>query len=229
MKNKYFRIVLCIIIALSLYSCIYEEGDETAAQAFAMMTAQEKILYDAVEKQWNQKKLLPIRNAVRARKVKPLETEVPFKDLAPIIEKTNSVIMVMDSNWGEDTRAKKEKAKWNSIDPDWYRKILGYVGKTETAKKQNRVVRAIKSIESSTKPAPPKNPVATAIINVDDLIPLDEYEELRYMMRDCPEAKTLYDKIVGRAVPLTYNDRNKLYEKVLVCEAERVNNSLRGE
>ena len=225
MIRKYIMIALSLLMALSLYSCIYEEGDEVAAQAFAMMTAQEKILYDAVEKQWNQKKLLPIRNAVRARKVRPDDNSFPFKDIASVIEKINTVTMVMDSNWSEDTITKKEKAKFNSVDPTWYRKLLG---ETIKPQKKTRIAKAIPSKKSySGKPSPPKNPIATRVDN-DDLLPLEEYEELRFLMKRCQEAKDIFNIMVTRGSPLTYDDRNEIYEKLLICEARRVNENMRG-
>jgi len=221
----YFWSMFVFAICVSLSACIYDEGDEVAAQAFEKMTAQEKMLYDAVAKQWNQKKLRPIRDAIRlGRKIKPEEAFTPFSDIGALIEKNDSVTLIMDSGWGEDTIRKKRGAKWSVVDPDWFRKITGQgIATKEPQRIYNKVI------------SPPSNPKASKVelpveeINKEELVPFEELDELRYLMKGCDEAIRIFDAIISKGYPLTYGDRERIFVRVLFCEAERVNDKIRGE
>ncbi len=114
-------IVMALGCLLLLTGCDeYEEGDKEANKAFDLMTVQEKIFYDAVEKEWSPSRLIAIRDSVRTRESAPLELTIPFIDIANVIKTNNDITLKVPDNWQTDSKNRAILARWDRIEGSWY-------------------------------------------------------------------------------------------------------------
>ena len=213
-------ITLCIIII----SCSYDEGEMLAEEAFSKMSTRERILYNSVAENWTQNYLVHIRNAVRERHVKPKESTIPFQDISEIIMLNNNATLKLSSQWSEDYKKRMKESKWSEIDPSWYNTIVEISNGGEKKEEQKKISKPKKS-----KNSPPKNIKIVSSNQDNGYISIDDLNELRYEIRGCSKAAELFNSIVLKGEPLTYSDRDKIEEKILICVAEKINNKIKEE
>jgi len=217
----------------------YDEGDEAAQQAFNKMTEQEKAYYSKVQNAWGQQYLKFIRAATRKRTYKPDESAIPFGDIPKIIVSTNDVTMTIEESWTGDTRKKRRANKFSEIDGRWYDKVLTLARGGEEDdpwKKQSyKPVRQepapvsepmyVDSFKVSSPPPKPEEFEEDVQYDLNDLLPEDEYLDLKLQISKCPLAKDYLSKVVRSGRPITLKDRDVMVEKALYCKSVALNNA----
>jgi hypothetical protein len=224
--------ILCLITGLVLTGCgdYYDEGDHTAEQRFDKFTSQEKTLYKAVQDQWGQKRLIYVREAVGRREARPAENKLPFSDIANVIKSNNSAALKLDAAWQPSNKNKYIKARWDRVDEKWYRELMLSMGVTEVIKQElvpEPVVEVIDDSSDDSEPdtygdqpwiAPQKEVVK---VNLEDLIPKSQYDELYYEIKECPEAIDRYNSMIDDRL-LTWLDYQSLIIISIKCKAVNI-------
>lgn len=231
--------------------CNYTEGDDKAAQAFNLMTTKEKLIYDRAAKNWNEKVLMPIRQAVHKRQAPPSEDFYSFADITEIVKSVNEVNMAMDPNWGADQTNKKTAAKFSNIDPEWYRSVI-LKGDTAEIKKLVEKAKAdaekLAALEAAAKEKEEKDqvrdeqpksqpvayiapkPVYEESVNLSDLVPEHEYSDIQFEITGCqPAIDHLNDIITNYRRPITHADREELIKLSLYCKTVELGELVNGD
>jgi hypothetical protein len=239
LKFSAFRVLLIMFSLLTLVVACdnYDEGDEAAKQSFEKMTVVEKGMYDAVEEEWGTSYLQNVRQAVLGREVKPLETNIPFIDIANVIKSNNDITLKINENWTTDDKNKAISARWDRLDDKWYVKIIAKLGLKEgDIQKQDFVVEEVIQDKPDIKPSVSEdkvNDIKPIIVkeNFDsnegnDLLLLQEYDDLYYDLRGCDPAIDKYDEIIQKRL-LTKKDRDYLIQLATKCKAIKIGAKLR--
>ncbi len=236
MKNYHLTFILAIcvlIISFIIGGLIYIESEAATAAVFQKMTIQEKTMYDAVEKEWYEKELISIREAVGRRDIAPKENSTPFMDIANIIKTNNDITLTIEdkNNWNTDHKNRAIKCRWDRLDEDWYRKLsLSVGGKDYTA--QELIPTEEKIIED--KSSIPKEEDLKYISNdfdeqqksnVKDIIPESKYDDIFYKIRKCDEAIFMYKQIIDERL-LTWGDYELLIKISVKCKAIQIGEKL---
>jgi len=232
-------VILIIALALAMLAgCdTYKETDMEANKTWPLMTVQEKQYYDSVEKVWGQSYLVNLREAIRNRTDKPMETATPFQDLGHIIKSTEEIVMVTGDDWKSENIKKANQARFSRIDPEWYRQITKseppdypdpVEEKEEATEKvvedgvQKGMVAMVREANSQPWNKPKRGQVMSQLISVDD------YDDLKYSIRGCEAAENRFNEIVtSEHRPLTMVDYEELVNYVLLCKAQAINESLK--
>lgn len=199
--------ILGLLVLFFTTGCIYTEGDVKANKAFKLMTTKEKQIHDLVMEEWGENMLLHLRDGVRTRSMKPDEGAIPFCNLAEIVKTINNNQMIVKESWPTTKRQCRNNARFEGINPEWYNQIT-----SATKSRRNLSYRAPNSYSSGADPE-------TGEVNYVELITIEEYDELKFEVRGCPEAITLLRKIVNEGRPLTIMDRDAIMERALYCKA----------
>jgi len=225
---KILKIVLCVMTALFMVGCNFSEGDETAKQSFELMNSQEKAMHDLVMKEFNEKAVLSVREAVRTRKAKPPVSATPFTDIAGVIKHCNDAILIPRDFWSnEDSIDEAQRAKFSSQDGDWYRKIV----KISTGENYVEPIKQVASEPIKIDNFDKKFEIAKVeekrvVLNPKDLLPLDKYQDVKFLARGCEQAISIIESAASQDRPLTEEDfKNIQYEKA-VCETKKLNENL---
>lgn len=235
MKDYHIPIILIIsilITSLFIIGCAtYNEGDSVAALSFQKMTVQEKTIYDAVEKEWYQDKLEAIRTAVGKRDIAPRENSVPFIDIANVIKTNNDVTLKMENGWNTEHKNRAIKCRWDRLDEDWYRKLLLTIGVTDyklqdlmTTKEKDLqyISDGLKEINTYIDENPE---VIKKNISLNNVLSFNDYDDLYYEIKNCPEAIIAYNNIIEEKV-LDNNDKKQLITIALECKAQEIKTKL---
>ena len=247
MKNYHIPIILIIsmlITSLFIISCsTYTEGDSVAAISFQKMTIQEKTMYDAVEKEWYEKELMAIREAVGRRDIAPRENAVPFIDIANVIKTNNNITLTIEdkNSWNTDHKNRAIKCRWDRLDEDWYRKLLLSIGvKDYTVQElipedKDEDEKVIKG-----KPLTQKEEISNGLKeinayldehpevienNVKDIVPESKYDDIFYEIRKCDEAIDMYKQMIETRL-LTWDDYYILVKLSTKCKAIQIGEKL---
>lgn len=222
-------IILIMLALVAISGCDkYDEGDQRAKQSFEKMTIVERGMYDAVEKAWNQKYLVNIRQAVSSREVKPLENNIPFIDIANVIKSNNDITLKIEDSWRTDTKNEAISGRWDRLDGKWYVKIITKLGiKEADIRRQDFVVEEIipdKPVDSDVviQPSPIDEKSAREekyFDTVDDIILLEEYDDLYYSLRGCQPAIDKYGTMIETRL-ITNGDRDFLIQMATKCKAQ---------
>ncbi len=205
----------------------YGEGDVVAETTWTVMNIREKSMYDKVEEKWGRQVLLPIREQIRLRKVKPDEDAIPFYDITIIIKTINEIKMISSDKTSDSNAQKKyNNKKWDVLFPDWYYKYVdpqkgnfnkketpttGFIQKTPPPKK-------VPPKKEAPKPSSFKSK-SIETYTIEDLLPDREYSKIKRLVQDCDESRQLLDNIISSGRPLTYSDRDAIKERYLFCKA----------
>lgn len=231
-------ITLALIPLLFLSGCdYYDEGDVIAEESFSKMNMSEKSMYDAVEEEWGQSRLLNIRKAVATREATPLESSIPFIDIANVIKSNNDLTLKVDDAWRTDAKNDAIAARWDRLDNKWYLKIIQKLGmKEDDIQLQEFVVEEV---------IPDKPPIVTEILDDNDydstnetpeekeyfdtrndIILLEDYDDLYYSLRGCKPAIDKYGTMIEERL-ITKGDREWLLQIATKCKAEKIGAKLR--
>jgi len=226
-------IVLCCLV---LTACDdYSEGDMTAGNTWPLMTVQEMQYYNAVQSVWGQSYLANLRSAIRNRTDKPKEDEIPFIDLGPIIKTTEEIEMVTKDNWKSDHIKKANNARFSTIDPQWYKLITKseppvYPDPVEEEESLERDT-GDDEIKNSRIQMPRKASYESQNkrqMDLTDFVSADVYDDIKFDIRSCPEAKTFFNQIVlNEGRPLTVEDCRIIRQHVLLCKAKEISESMK--
>lgn len=229
MKNTMISIIIAVL-CLSLFGCEnYTEGDLKADRAFKNMSSKEKIIYEAVQSLWGEKKLLRVREAVReSRSEKPSELSIPFKDLGDVIRTNNVITLKIGTHWTNHSKKKYAAAKWSAVDSQWYEAITGDNDSVDEVDRINKEIKKTEYKENEKKIQKLKKQTKRDD-NISNLISLEELTELKYQMNRCKKAKDIFQKIVEEKRPLTFDDHDKIMTEVLICATSKINESLNIE
>jgi len=240
LKDQLLAILCVVLFSFMCAACdSYSEGDELANKAFEKMTEQEKTYYSKVQDAWGEKYLTFIRAAIRKRMYKPDESSIPFGDIPKLIVSTNDVTMTIEESWTGDTRKRRGANKFSEIDGRWYDKIrtLATGGEKEDswkkqsykpAKQEPPPVSEPMYVDSFVVSSPPPRVEEFeegVQYDMDDLLPDDEYLDLKLQISKCPLAKAYLSKVVRSGRPITLKDRDVMVEKALYCKSVALNNS----
>lgn len=234
MKNYHLTFVLAICIALmSIIGCgdTYDEGDEVAKQSFNKMTSQEKIIYNAVQMQWGQRRLKSIREAISTRESKPSENNLAFQDIAAVIKTNNNVTLTLESNWTVSQKNSCIMSRWDRIDEDWYRKLLSTIGIKDIVYEEpipeEKVIEEKKAEQEEIKTGSiaingyiDEHPEVVAI-DIKDIIPESKYDDLYYEIKNCDNAVFRYKQIISERL-LTWQDYELLIRISIKCKAIKI-------
>lgn len=211
---KKAMLFLPLLLFIAGCSSEYSEGLTKASQAFKLMTAKEKQIYDLVYDNWGHEKLKHLREGIRnSREEKPVEESVPFEYLGDIIKTIETVQMISKDTWSSVQLKRYNLSRFSVIDPRWYRSI------TDNVKVAVRPKTLGASLTASFSKAKSQLLNKQLEIDVRDLIAIEEYEELRHEMRGCPEAIDILQSIVNSGRPLTIADRDVITRMILYCKA----------
>jgi len=235
-------IVICISLVFIRCST-YTEGDSAAAVAFQKMTVQEKTMYDAVEKEWYEKELMAIREAVGRRDIAPRENSTPFIDIANVIKTNNNITLTIEdkNNWNTYHKNRAIKCRWDRLDEDWYRKLLLTLGVKEYELQE---LIPIKEEVVEDKPLTQKEKDLEYIgnglkeineyldehpevieDNVKNIIPQSKYDDIFYEIRKCDEAIVTYHQMIETRL-LTWDDYYTLVKLSTKCKAIQIGEKL---
>ena len=244
MKNYHIPIILIIsmlITSLFIISCsTYTEGDSVAAISFQKMTIQEKTMYDAVEKEWYEKELMAVRDAVGRRDIAPRETAIPFIDIANVIKTNNNVTLTIEDkhNWNTDHKNRAIKCRWDRLDEDWYRKLLLSIGvKDYTVQELIPIEEKVVEDKPLTQKEKDLEYIGNSLkeinnaldkrqeVNVKDIVPESKYDDIFYDIRKCDEAIDMYHQIIDDRL-LTWEDYEFLTRISIKCKAIQIGEKL---
>ena len=219
-----------MILVFSIHGCTYDEGDDVAQASFDLMTTQEKAMHDKAMEMYNQSRLRSVREAVGKRGVKPAENQIPFIDISNIIKFCNENILVPSEVRSDtDGQLKAKKAKFSGQDYNWYKKIIkeatgeDYVQPLEEKKpspvQEEKIVfdRQLEVIEEEE---------IEEVVNQNNLLPLDEYDDIGFLARGCDSAIAIVDKAASNDRPLTIQDKVDITYQKSICETKNLNDNL---
>lgn len=237
---KLLKIVMCILTALTIAGCVYTEGDEKAEQSFDLMTSQEKAMHDLVMKEFNEKAVMSVREAVWQRSIKPSENAMPFRDIPGVIKHCNDAILIPRDFWNdEDSIDGAQRAKFSSQDKAWFMKIVkmasGENYEEEEYDTQLPVAEVTNKYEEQAVRTEIKQRIykeasklieEVEVVDQSDLLPLDEYDDIRFLARGCDSAIALVDKAASNERPLTIQDKVDITYQKSICETKKLNDNL---
>jgi len=231
LKATVSALVLMIFI-FSVQGCNYTEGDDKADLSFNLMTSQEKAMHDKALEQFGEKRLMSVRTAVGKRTVKPNENSLPFMDIANVIKHCDETILVpSDARNDTDGQERARRVKFSSQDFEWYKKIVKKVtGEDYVAPEKPVASKPISEDEVKDNFVKrlelAKKDEERVEINPEDLLPLDKYQDVKFLARGCEQAISIIESAAGQDRPLTEEDfKNIQYEKA-VCETKKLNENL---
>lgn len=227
---KILKIVLCIIAALSIVGCTYEEGDDVAEASFQLMTTQEKAMHDKVMGEFGQKAVRSIREAVGKRKFRPNENSQPFIDIANVIRFCDDNILVPENfKNGTDAIKKAMKSKFSSQDREWWRRIV-MMAMTDPINTNLPEVKEEPKFEikkfASVTVKQLKVEEERVTVNSKDLLPLSKYQDVKFLARGCDQAISIIESAASKDRPLTEEDFNNIQYEKAVCETKKLNENL---
>ena len=226
---KLLKIVMCILTALTIAGCNYSEGDDKAERSFELMTSQEKAMHDLVAKEFNEKAVMSVREAVRQRTIRPPENTMPFGDIPGVIKHCNDAILIPRDFWStEENIDGAQRAKFSSQDKEWFRKIFKLTtgeDYEEEYDEQLPIEKAQLTIRDMILKEPTQKTVEFEM-NKEDLLPLNEYDDIRFLARGCDSAIALVDRAASNERPLTIQDKVDITYQKSICETKKLNDNL---
>ena len=203
--RKVITITIAILFSVMFIGCEEpQEGSKKEREALEKMTVQERQLYDAAYKAWSKKNLFHIREALRNRPAKPFEDSIPFIDMVKVIKNTNDIEMVPDSSWSDNDKKRYLNATFSKIDQQWY---CTYIDPSKAPELQSTLKTEPGKITEKSVFEEPKIISPNKQQKTVRYISIEEYEEIKWEIKDCQSAKMLLNKIASTGRPLTGSRR----------------------
>jgi len=220
---KSFSIALLLIaLALGSVSCVYTEGDNVAKQAFTLMSAKERVIYDQVESEWGEAALVRLREAVRQRQVKANETSLPFIDVKDVVVLINDTTLTLEKHprskqLDSDEKTKALNNKFDRLAPEWYAKLTNRPpAKVLVAEKPEPQVQEGKGVViKQTTVVPDPSPV-----DEGDLASGEDLSRFKTDIILCPDLAEFVASKVDVGKPVLKADLPKMERISAICKAK---------